>query len=79
MKTAAAHMTERFIVIHAREPVLDHNAHASLMAHCFGPFESYAELEAFEDETPDAFYKFAIPLVGPALEDIVASRHPEES
>lgn len=77
MKKAAAHVTERIIVVHSRDPILDHNNPDLLLAHCFGPFESFEEAQEFDDVEPDACYKFALPLVGPDIADLLRARHPD--
>lgn len=70
MKGAARHSTERVLIIHSREPILDCTVDGGL-AHAFGPFDSFEEAEAWNNAgIEDDCFKFAIPLVGPLNEDI---------
>lgn len=64
------------MLIHCKEPVLDLRVMGQL-AHCFGPFTSYEQAEAFDAEAPDDCYKIALPIAGPDLEDIIRGMHPE--
>jgi hypothetical protein len=64
----------RFIIVHSRTATInaDTNDPTPVEAHCFGPFASLEAAADFEYQAPDDCFKVAVPLTGPAIEDIEA-------
>lgn len=63
-------MEPRYILVHSHKATLDANA-LDPRAHCFGPFDSWDDLVAFDAAMPtDSCYRFAFPLAGPKTKDI---------
>ena len=68
----------RVMIVHFSEDHLKDGRYVDLnakkiMAHCFGPFDSYGEALAFDEQAPDDCRKIALPILGPAQIDIELS------
>lgn len=53
----------RYMIVHTEAAVL--HLDGSTNAHAFGPFDSWSEANAWDQEHPDACYRVALPIVGP--------------